>query len=125
MLSLLLTSAAHQLPPRYATTVDTVLHGFFERTGPQLYGRDLATWQANDPTTLAIRLKAGGGAIPALFFDVGTSDGLLPQNQALDFELTRLGIAHTYAEHAGAHTWRYWNAHVRESLPWLVGIVGR
>lgn len=125
VLSLLLTSRAREMPPRYATTVDTLLHGFFERTGPQLYGRNLATWQANDPTTLATRLKASGGPMPALFFDVGTSDGLLPQNQALDFELTRLRIAHTYVEHPGAHTWRYWNAHVRESLPWLVGIVGR
>lgn len=125
VLSMLLVSSAQQLPPRYATTVDTLLHGFFQRTGPQLFGRDLATWQANDPTTLATRLRATGRPMPAIFFDCGTADGLLPQNRVMDWELTRLGIAHEYHEHPGAHTWRYWNEHVRESLPWMLGVVGR
>lgn len=124
VLSMLLVSPAGQLPPRYASTVDPMLRGFFQRIGPQLYGLDLVTWQANDPAMLAARLRTAGRPMPALFFDCGVADALLSQNQAMDFELTRLGIAHTYREHPGAHTWRYWNEHVRESLPWMLGVVG-
>jgi S-formylglutathione hydrolase FrmB len=121
---MLVSRPPNVLPPRYATAVDTLLRGYFATAGIQLYGRDLATWQANDPSILASRLKDSRRPIPALYFDVGTSDGLLGENQAFDYELTRLGIAHTYREFPGAHTWRYWNTHVRESLPWMVGIIG-
>jgi putative tributyrin esterase len=122
---MLVSRAPTALPPQYATSVDTLLRGYFATAGLQLYGRDLATWRANDPTTLASRLKDSRRPMPALYFDVGTSDGLLGENQAFDYELTRLGIAHTYREFPGAHTWRYWNTHVRESLPWIVGIISR
>lgn len=111
--------------PRYAATVDTLLHGYFTQAGTQIYGRDLAVWRDNDPATLAARLVASGGPMPALYMDCGTSDGLLSENRALDYELTRLGISHTYHEYSGAHTWRYWNSHARQSLPWLLDVVGR
>ena len=52
-------------------------------------------------------------------------DGLLDQNRALHADLTKLGIAHQYAEWAGAHTWRYWSTHVPESLSWMSAQVGR
>jgi putative tributyrin esterase len=121
---LLIGRAPLVFPPRYATSVDTLLHGYFERTGTQIYGRDLSTWQANDPATLASRLIASGGRPPAIYLDCGTEDGLLPENRALDHELTRLGIAHDYHEYPGAHTWRFWNTHVGQSLSWMVGVVG-
>lgn len=121
---LLVSRPPKLLPPRYAASADTLLRGYFATAGVQLYGRDMATWRANDPATLAARLKESRGRMPALYFDVGTSDALLGENQAFDWELTRLGIAHTYREFPGAHTWRYWNTHVRESLPWMLGVIG-
>jgi S-formylglutathione hydrolase FrmB len=30
--------------------------------------------------------------------------------------MDELGLAHHYAEHPGAHTWEYWDEHVREAL---------
>jgi putative tributyrin esterase len=123
--TLSLTLLGRGTPPAYARSADTLLHGFFERNGPRLYGRDLAVWRANDPTTLAERVLAARRPMPALFFDCGTEDGLLAQNRAFDVELTRLGVAHAYHEHPGAHTWRYWNTHLRESLPWMLGVIGR
>jgi S-formylglutathione hydrolase FrmB len=111
-------------PPRYATTVDTLLRGYFARTGTRIYGRDLAAWQASDPATLAARLLARGTPVPALYVDCGVADELLSENRALDHELTRLGIGHRYHEHPGGHTWRYWNTHVRTSLAWMLGVIG-
>ena len=63
--------------------------------------------------------------LPALFIDCGREDGLVDQNRALHWELTRLGVTHRYAEWPGAHTWRYWSTHVRESLAWMGGEIGR
>jgi len=64
-------------------------------------------------------LKADGDSIPALFFDVGTEDGLADQSRAFHAELTSMGIAHRYAEWPGKHDWNYWHAHVGESMRWL------
>jgi putative tributyrin esterase len=109
------------LPPVYATTADSLLKG----TAVRMYGRDMAVWQANDPARLAARLKSSGGQMPALYMDCGSSDEWLPSNQALDYELTKLGIAHEFHEYPGAHTWRYWNTHVRASLTWMTAIIAR
>ncbi len=109
-------------PARYAQQFDqlrdstgNVWSGFL-----RYFGEDLEDWRANEPAFLLEALVARGSHLPAIFFDCGASDDLLPQNQAFDWELTRLGIAHQFAVWPGAHTWRYWNAHVRESLPWAV-----
>jgi S-formylglutathione hydrolase FrmB len=112
-------------PPRYAATADTLLHGYFAQTGVRIYGRDIAVWRANDPATLAARLQVERRPMPALYLDCGTSDDLLSENRALDWELTRLGIPHEYREHPGGHSWRYWNTHVRESLTWMLRVVDR
>jgi S-formylglutathione hydrolase FrmB len=57
--------------------------------------------------------------MPALFVDGGTADGLIDESRAFHAELLALGVAHQYAEWPGAHDWRYWRAHVGESLAWL------
>ncbi len=114
-------------PARYGESFDTLVArkiGFLDRYR-MFFGTDMARWRANDPATLVAGLKQAGTALPALYADVGTDDGLLDQNRAFDWELTRLGIAHEYHEYPGAHTWRFWNDHVRQSLPWMLSIIGR
>jgi S-formylglutathione hydrolase FrmB len=74
---------------------------------------------------MAEQLAGRGGPMPVLFIDCGVDDGLIDQNRALDSELRRLGIKHWYAEWPGAHTWRYWSTHVRESLGWMGEQIGR
>lgn len=53
---------------------------------------------------------------PALRFDCGTEDVLLPGNRALHDGLLAAGIPHTYVEHPGGHTWEYWERHLPETL---------
>lgn len=83
------------------------------------FGDDTASWYARDPAHLARRLRAAGGPMPALFVDGGTDDGLIDESRAFHAELVALGVPHRYAEWPGGHDWRYWRAHVGESLAWL------
>lgn len=53
---------------------------------------------------------------PVVSFDCGTDDELLDENRLLDRRMTAAGLAHTYQEHPGAHTWDYWDEHVQEAL---------
>jgi S-formylglutathione hydrolase FrmB len=107
-------------PPRYASTEDE-LRKMSAATWGHHWGIDLARWHAADPATVAALLARQGETVPALFIDCGREDGLINQNRALHDELTNLGIAHTYAEWPGAHSWRYWSTHVAESLAWMTG----
>lgn len=108
-------------PARYLTSIDTLemaWGGVWPSVAPAL-GRSLASWETRDPAHRVRSLKTKGDPVPALFFDVGTEDGLADQSRALHAELTSLGITHVYAEWPGRHDWAYWHAHVGESLRWL------
>ncbi|MGA7732097.1 MAG: alpha/beta hydrolase-fold protein [Chloroflexia bacterium] len=54
--------------------------------------------------------------LPRLGFDCGVDDYLIDDNRRFHTHLDRLGLPHTYSEHAGGHTWDYWDLHVREAL---------
>ena len=107
-------------PARWATSIDGRRWGVYWTTLPLAFGRDTAGWWARDPSRLAARLQRERPALmPALRFDVGTEDGLVTQNRALHWLFGEMGVAHEYAEAPGAHDFRYWRAHVGESLAWL------
>ncbi len=72
----------------------------------------------------AERLKAAGGNIPAISFDCGVDDELIEDNRKFDAYLTSIGLDHHYAEHPGAHTWDYWDLHVREALAQHARVLG-
>ena len=110
-------------PARFATNVDEIRPsaGSFWPRYLHYWGRDLDRWHTADPALTAERVRQRGQPMPALFFDCGRDDGFVEQNRALNAELDRLGIAHSYAEWPGAHTWRYWSTHVSESLAWMAG----
>jgi S-formylglutathione hydrolase FrmB len=110
-------------PARYGATTEEIrpTTGNFWARYQMFWGNDIARWRAADPARVAESLVERGRPLPALFFDCGRDDTLIEQNRALDWELTRLRVPHHYAEWPGAHTWRYWNAHLRESLPWIAG----
>jgi S-formylglutathione hydrolase FrmB len=92
--------------------------GFAPRTRV-IFGADSAGWYARDPATLAAKLKAAGGQMPALFADAGDADIYTPQSRAFRDAMARLGVPLEYREWPGGHTWDYWRAHVGESLAWL------
>ena len=71
---------------------------------------------AHDLLALARRAKEAGHALPRLLLDCGTEDFLLDDNRTFHRELERLGVTHAYREFPGAHTWDYWDEHVRDAL---------
>jgi len=113
-------------PARYQTSLESlrVAWGGMWWAVARPFGTTLATWQARDPSQLAARLKTTSGPFPALFVDVGTEDGLVDESRAFHAALTALAVAHEYAEWPGKHDWKYWHAHVGESLRWLAGRIG-
>jgi len=48
-------------------------------------------------------------------------DVLIDDNRAFHKALTEMGVAHEYREHAGEHTWDYWDEHVKEALAFHTG----
>ncbi len=113
-------------PAKYATQADvtrTAVAAYWARY--QMYwGTDLSRWLLADPFHEAELVLRHSARMPALFIDCGTEDALIDQNRALHDELTRLRVRHDYAEWPGAHTWRYWSTHVRESLAWMGKRIG-
>jgi putative tributyrin esterase len=63
-------------------------------------------------------------SMPALAFDCGIDDHLLDDSRRFHARLDALGLPHRYREHPGAHTWEYWDEHVREALAWHVRALG-
>ena len=69
-----------------------------------------------DPGNDCFALASRPGAKPALYFDCGLDDFLLEHNRRFHAHLDALGIAHSYAEHPGSHSWEYWDEHVETAL---------
>ena len=72
----------------------------------------------------AERLKASGATLPAISFDCGVDDELIEDNRKFDAYLDQIGLDHHYAEHAGGHTWDYWDLHVRSALAQHARVLG-
>ena len=62
--------------------------------------------------------------MPRLSFDCGTEDFLLEENRAFHTFLESIDLPHHYAEHPGAHTWEYWDAHVVTALAQHAEVLG-
>lgn len=73
---------------------------------------DVKPGGANDLVALAQKANP----LPALRFDCGTDDFLLPANRDFAMTLTELGIPHEYEEFPGDHNWEYWDLHIREAI---------
>jgi putative tributyrin esterase len=130
-------AASHSgvLSPLYAGPVPFDGHPQWAPDGPALekayarlwpliapaFGRDTAAWWSRDPgRRLGILIaKRGKSAVPALFADCGTEDGLVNQNRAFRWTVEQLGVPIVYHEWPGKHDWPYWHAHVGESLQWI------
>jgi S-formylglutathione hydrolase FrmB len=61
-------------------------------------------------------LKHNRDRLPPLRFDCGTEDQLIEHNRELSRGLEEAGIAHTYEEFPGAHSWPYWETHLAYML---------
>jgi enterochelin esterase-like enzyme len=59
-----------------------------------------------------------------MLLDCGTEDYLLDGNRAFHAELERLKVPHEYREFPGAHTWDYWDEHVKDALAFHSKVLG-
>jgi S-formylglutathione hydrolase FrmB len=64
-------------------------------------------------------LKNGNYEGPSLYFDCGKEDFLIKSNQELETALLSKQIPHEYAEFDGAHTWTYWDGHIRDAFQFM------
>ncbi len=54
--------------------------------------------------------------LPPLHFDCGVDDRLLAGNRLLHKQLEDISVTHQYLEHAGGHSWDYWQTYVSDAL---------
>ena len=104
-----------------ATTWTEANLGTFRSIWPTLaavYGpADSPVRAANDIDKLYREVPAERvTALPYVYLDCGTEDGLLQLNRSLADILLARKIPHEYRELPGAHNWTYWNAQVKEVL---------
>jgi putative tributyrin esterase len=70
-------------------------------------------------------LKPGKRQKPALRFDCGGDEFLIEHNHGFHAHLAKIGYAHEYEEHPGAHSWEYWDTHIRETIPFVMRHCGK
>jgi S-formylglutathione hydrolase FrmB len=77
----------------------------------------------HDLGVLARRAQAAGN-LPGLLLDCGTEDFLIEDNRAFHADLVRASVPHRYHEFPGAHTWDYWDTHIRNALAFHAANLG-
>ena len=55
---------------------------------------------------------------PSVFMDIGDNDQELVMAIAVEAQFTENGLAHEWRRYGGAHTEKYWSAHVNEYIEW-------
>ena len=68
-----------------------------------------------DVFALARKLSNSGRKL-ALRIDCGVDDCFIEHSRKFHAHLSKLAIAHEYAEHPGEHNWDYWEAHIKDTL---------
>ncbi|MGH9970948.1 MAG: alpha/beta hydrolase [Pyrinomonadaceae bacterium] len=103
-----------------ASWIEADLKGFpfIWRTLQPVYGAaNSETRAANDLSKLYRELPAGRiAALPYIYLDCGTEDGLLQSNRSFVDILMKQNIPHEYRQLPGIHSWTYWDAQVQEVL---------
>lgn len=75
----------------------------------------------NDLFALAERIELERR--PRLYIWCGTEDFLYDQNLAMRDHLQKLSYDLTYKESYGDHSWKYWDAQIRDILDWMLSSV--
>jgi S-formylglutathione hydrolase FrmB len=69
----------------------------------------------------ALADKIDPAKMPALRIDCGVDDFLIEPNRRFHAHLVGRNLRHEYEEFPGAHTWDYWDRHVRTPSPFSAG----
>jgi S-formylglutathione hydrolase FrmB len=89
-------------------------NGIHPREFELVFGKKPAG-SSHDLVELARRCKASG-RLPKMRIDCGTEDFLLDHNRGYHDRLRQMKFPHRYEEFPGAHSWDYWDVHVREAI---------
>ncbi len=87
----------------------------FFRELQRIFGRKVLG-SRHDLLALVRRARRRGQRLPRILIDCGTEDPLIEFNRTFHRDLKTLAVPHAYREHPGAHTWDYWDTHVRDAL---------
>lgn len=112
---------ALKYPDRFASVW---AHSSAVFTREELSSRFQSVGEVADADLYSLAASAAGQELPVISFDCGTEDRLISHNREFHRHLERLGISHAYTEHSGAHTWDYWDLHVKEALNQHVRLLG-
>lgn len=91
------------------------IFGFDLKSGDDLAGTK------HDVYALVDKNHAAGIPFPKLFVWCGTEDGLIANNRRFRDQLNALGIAHSYSESEGDHSWKWWDLHIQDVLEFFFG----
>lgn len=80
---------------------------------------DISYQQDSLLPSIVKHVKSGLYVGPSIYFDCGKEDFLIKSNQELEAALIAKGIPHEYAEFDGAHTWTYWDSHIRDAFQFM------
>jgi S-formylglutathione hydrolase FrmB len=129
------TALAH--PDRYASATShsgALCHGGPLMHPPEketvLYAGEMGRIFGPDPTGTdadllhLARTAHAAGHLPKLRIDCGTDDFLFDCNQHFHRELAAANVPHEYETFPGAHTWDYWDLHVRDALAFHAKVLG-
>ena len=83
-----------------------------------VYGaEDSPTRKANDVFKIVREMPADkASALPFIYFDCGTEDGLIITNREFSTALLEKKIPHEFRQLPGRHDWKFWDAQVQEFL---------
>lgn len=90
--------------------------------GSLIYGDTPYEGTYMDPLSQADKILAAGGPFPRIYHTCGSEDSLLVNaHEARDYFQAILGnpFDYVYEEDEGAHTWGYWDEHIRRFLQYL------
>ncbi|MDX1932143.1 MAG: alpha/beta hydrolase family protein [Capsulimonadales bacterium] len=96
--------------------------GHDARPYPAEFRRILGPTPTGGPNDLfALAENVAPADRPALRIDCGVDDFLIEPNRQFHAHLESIGYPHEYEEFPGAHTWDYWDVHIREAIAFLRG----
>ncbi|RKE19303.1 alpha/beta hydrolase family protein [Streptomyces sp. TLI_171] len=97
-----------------------------QATVDQLYGGDLAAWEAHDPATVLGRAKKDAYRNSGGYFLVGDQETgkHLSDAQALDKAARAAGLDTKLEVHPGKHDWQFGTFAFKQALPWLAQRTG-
>lgn len=79
--------------------------------------------QGGDNDCFALAERVSEANRPQLRIDCGADDFLIDTNRQFHAHLDKLGYAHEYQEHPGAHNWDYWDEHIQDTLKFFDSIL--